>query len=40
MVPQMPDKPEWKLDGQILSLTLQLTDTVNTIKVRTIYFLG
>merc|ERR1712179_582437 len=21
MVPQMPDKPEWKLDGQILSLT-------------------
>merc|ERR1712106_951233 len=32
MVPQMPDKPEWKLDGQILTLTLQLTDAVNTIK--------
>jgi len=40
MVPQMPDKPEWKLDGQILSLTLQLTDTVNTIKQRIMEELG
>merc|ERR1711892_308205 len=40
MVPQMPDKPEWKLDGQMLSLTLQLTDTVNTIKQRIMEELG
>jgi len=40
MVPQMPDKPEWKLDGQILTLTLQLTDTVNTIKQRIMEELG
>jgi len=40
MVPQMPDKPEWKLDGQILNLTLQLTDTVNTIKQRIMEELG
>merc|ERR1719228_2559050 len=40
MVPQMPDKPEWKLDGQILTLALQLTDTVNTIKQRIMEELG
>lgn len=34
LVPAMPDKPEWKLEGQMLSLTLELTDTVNTIKSR------
>ena len=36
MVPQMPDKPEWKLDGQMLTLTLQLTDTVNTNQLLTV----
>merc|ERR1719474_70053 len=40
IVPQMPDKPEWKLEGQMLTLTLQLTDTVNTIKQRIMEELG
>ena len=31
-VPNMPDKPEWKCDGQMMSVTLALTETVNTVK--------
>jgi splicing factor 3A subunit 1 len=34
LVPAMPDKPEWKLEGQMLSLTMELTDTVTSIKSR------
>ena len=29
-VPNVTDKPEWKLNGQIISLALPLTDTVST----------
>ena len=29
-VPNMPDKAEWKLNGQILGFTLPLTDAVRT----------
>ena len=39
-VPSVPDKPEWKLDGQMMSLTLPLTETVNTIKQRIMEELG
>jgi len=31
-VPNMPDKPEWKLEGQMLTVTLALTETVNSVK--------
>merc|ERR1719232_2356186 len=33
-VPNMPDKPEWKCDGQMMSVTLALTETVNTVKAK------
>ncbi|KAK3540019.1 hypothetical protein QTP70_022812 [Hemibagrus guttatus] len=33
-VPNMQDKTEWKLSGQVLSFTLPLTDQVSVIKVK------
>jgi len=39
-VPNMPDKPEWKCDGQMLSITLSLTETVNSIKSKIMEELG
>jgi len=39
-IPAMPDKPEWKLEGQQLSLTLPLTESVNTVKLRIMEELG
>ncbi|KAJ9584629.1 hypothetical protein L9F63_021031, partial [Diploptera punctata] len=33
-VPNMSEKPEWRLKGQLLSLTLPLTDTVAVIKAK------
>lgn len=33
-VPYILDKPEWKLRGQVLSLTLPLTDTVAVVKAK------
>merc|ERR1719411_1988712 len=39
-VPNMPDKPEWKLEGQMLTITLGLTETVNSIKSRIMEELG
>lgn len=33
-VPNMSEKPEWRLKGQLLSLTLPLTDTVSVIKAK------
>lgn len=34
MIPKMTDKPEWKLNGQALTFTLPLTDTVSVIKAK------
>lgn len=31
-VPMMTEKAEWKLNGQTLNITLQLSDTVATMK--------
>lgn len=31
-VPASNDKPEWRLNGQMVSLTLALNDSVNTLK--------
>lgn len=31
-VPMMTEKAEWKLNGQTLNITLQLSDTVSTMK--------
>ncbi|KAG8237922.1 hypothetical protein J437_LFUL017451 [Ladona fulva] len=33
-VPNMSEKPEWRLKGQLLTLTLPLTDTVSVIKAK------
>lgn len=33
-VPNMSEKPEWRLKGQLLTLTLPLTDTVAVIKAK------
>ena len=33
-VPMLADKAEWKLNGQTLTITLQTTDTVSTMKAR------
>lgn len=33
-VPGAQDKPEWKLQGQMLTLTLPLTDTVSVLKAK------
>jgi len=40
IVPVMDDKPEWKCNGQILTIALRLTDTVNTIKTRIMEEIG
>lgn len=34
MVPNVPDKSEWKLNGQVLNFTLPLTDSVSVIKAK------
>lgn len=36
IVPHMPEKSEWRLNGQIVSLTLPLNDSVSTKKVNSI----
>lgn len=33
-VPNMSEKPEWRLKGQLLTLTLPLSDTVSVIKAK------
>jgi len=33
-VPNMSEKPEWRLKGQVLPLTLPLSDTVSVIKAK------
>lgn len=33
-VPNMQDKTEWKLNGQVLNFTVPLTDQVSVIKVK------
>ncbi|XP_015795989.1 splicing factor 3A subunit 1 [Tetranychus urticae] len=33
-VPEVPDKPEWNLQGQTVNLTLPLTDMVSVIKAK------
>jgi len=30
----MPEKPEWKLNGQVLSYTLSLTESVGSLKAK------
>ena len=39
-VPSIPDKPEWKCDGQMMTLTLALTETVNTVKAKIMEDIG
>ncbi|XP_076454241.1 splicing factor 3A subunit 1-like [Babylonia areolata] len=34
MVPNVSDKPEWKLNGQTLEFTLPLTDTISVLKAK------
>lgn len=34
MVPNVPDKSEWNLNGQVLNFTLPLTDSVSVIKAK------
>ncbi|KAJ8678963.1 hypothetical protein QAD02_014750 [Eretmocerus hayati] len=34
LVPIMTEKPEWKLNGQTLNITLQITDSVSAMKAR------
>ena len=36
----MPDKAEWKLEGQMLTITLGLTETVNSIKSKIMEEIG
>lgn len=33
-IPNIPDKPEWKLNGQLLTFSMPLTDTVSVIKAK------
>jgi len=33
-IPNMPDKPEFKLNGQLLAFTLPLTDSISVIKAK------
>lgn len=33
-LPVMPEKPEWKLNGQVLSYTLSLTESVGSLKAK------
>ena len=35
--PSVPDRPEWKLAGQIISITLPITDPVSEIHTHVIY---
>ncbi|XP_064614806.1 splicing factor 3A subunit 1-like [Liolophura sinensis] len=39
-VPNLPDKPEWKLNGQMLNFTLPLTDNVSVLKAKVNEALG
>jgi len=39
-VPSMADKPEWKCDGQMMSVTLALTETVNSVKSKIMEEIG
>ena len=39
-VPSIPDKPNWKCDGQIMSLTLALTETVEVVKAKIMEDIG
>ena len=39
-VPNMADKPEWKCDGQMMSVTLALTETVNSVKSKIMEEIG
>ena len=34
ILPNMPDKSEWRLGGQIIELTLPLEDPVSVIKAK------
>merc|ERR1712025_1185423 len=34
VVPNMPDKPEWKLHGQTIAVTLPLSDPISALKAR------
>ena len=34
VVPNITEKPEWKLNGQTLSMTMALSDTVTTVKTK------
>lgn len=33
-IPHMPEKPEWKLNGQMLSFTLSLPESVANLKAK------
>ncbi|XP_002739067.1 splicing factor 3A subunit 1-like [Saccoglossus kowalevskii] len=39
-VPHLPDKPEWKLNGQALTMTLPITDQISVIKAKLFEELG
>merc|ERR1712080_446583 len=39
-VAKMDDKPEWRMHGQTLMLTLPLTDTISVIKAKLTEFVG
>lgn len=39
-VPNMPDKPEWNLKGQLIPFTMALTESVASIKNKLAEFLG
>lgn len=34
LVPQLQEKPEWRLNGQVVNVTLALSDTVTSVKAR------
>merc|ERR1712083_266828 len=34
VMPDMPDKPEWKLHGQTIAVTLPLSDPISALKAR------
>lgn len=34
MVPSMPEKSEWRLNGQMLSYTLPLTESITSLKAK------
>ena len=33
-VPNMSDKPEWRMNGQVVSINLALTDTISVVKAQ------